>query len=61
MVKGVLYAVGGNGSDGKKLASVLAYAPGTNSWTTKAPLPSARSSLSGVGTINGVLPMWPVA
>ena len=34
---------------------MLAYTPGTNSWTTKAPLPSARSSLSGVGTINGVL------
>ena len=39
VVNGVLYAVGGNGTDGKKLVSVLAYTPGTNSWTSKAPLP----------------------
>src|SRR5262249_27540635 len=39
VLNGALYAVGGNGSDGKKLTSVQAYTPGTNSWTNKAPLP----------------------
>jgi N-acetylneuraminic acid mutarotase len=55
VVNGVLYAVGGNDSDGEKLTTVQAYTPGSNSWATKAPLPSARGSLSGVGTINSVL------
>jgi N-acetylneuraminic acid mutarotase len=57
VVNGVLYAVGGHsdawGSAGD-LATVEAYDPVTNSWTTKAPMPTARSGLA-VGVVNGVL------
>ncbi|MFL5494797.1 MAG: Kelch repeat-containing protein [Gemmatimonadales bacterium] len=39
VVNGVLYAVGGY--DSAALTGVEAYAPGTNTWTAKAPLPRA--------------------
>jgi Kelch motif len=53
VVNGVLYAVGGFGNN--YLAINQAYTPGTNSWTTKAPLPQARDELNGTGVINGLL------
>jgi hypothetical protein len=55
VVNGLVYAVGGANSDGKTLTTVEAYSPSSNSWSIKAPLPSARALLNGAGTINGVL------
>jgi hypothetical protein len=55
VVSGVIYAVGGSSVDGKALATAEAYTPGGNTWATRAPLPSPRTSLNGAGTINGVL------
>jgi len=56
VVGGMLYVVGG--ADGistpGQLATVEAYDPSTDSWSTKAPLPAPTSSLSA-GTVNGVL------
>lgn len=43
---GKLYAIGGQGEDGKPLASVEQYDPATNQWTFKSPLPTARSYLA---------------
>ncbi len=53
VVKGVLYAVGGDLSS-TSLGTVDAYDPKTNSWTPKASMPTPRSAL-GVGVVNGVL------
>ncbi len=56
-VNGVLYAVGGYGGingGSNTLGTVEAYDPSTNSWATKASMPTARSGLS-VGVVNGVL------
>jgi len=52
-LNGSLYAVGGYYRV-DALGTVEAYDPGTNSWTTKAPMPTARLGL-GVGVVNGVL------
>src|SRR5881396_2926876 len=44
VVNGILYAVGGSGNFGSPavvLATVEAYDPATNSWTTKASMPTA--------------------
>jgi hypothetical protein len=57
VLNGVLYAVGGaNGSvyGTGGLATVEAYDPATNTWTTKAAMPMARVDLAG-GVVNGVL------
>jgi hypothetical protein len=54
VVNNVLYAVGG-GAQAVSFRTVEAYTPGSDSWTTKALLPEARSLLNGAGTINGVL------
>ena len=42
VVNGILYAVGGSGGDGGLQGAVLAYDPATNSWTTKAAVPTPR-------------------
>jgi N-acetylneuraminic acid mutarotase len=55
VVNGLLYTVGGSDAGGTNRSTVEAYSPGSNSWTSKAPLPSARGFPSGAGTINGVL------
>lgn len=51
--KDILYAVGGN-NGATDLATVEAYDPGTNKWTTKTPMPTARSGLA-IGVVNGIL------
>ena len=55
VVNGVIYAVGGTRDGNTLLATVQAYNPGTNTWVTRAPMPSARAFLNGTGTINGIL------
>ncbi len=55
VVNGLLYTVGGSDAGGTNRSTVEAYSPSSNSWATKAPLPSARGFPSGAGTINGVL------
>jgi N-acetylneuraminic acid mutarotase len=58
VVNGILYAVGGAccnpGHGSRILGTVEAYDPSTNTWTTKAPMPTARRNLA-VGTANQVL------
>src|SRR6266487_1011218 len=57
-VDGILYAVGGvfyqRGLAWASLATVEAYDPRTNTWTTKASMPTPRYSL-GVAAIDGIL------
>ena len=52
---GILFAIGGNNSSGATLASVHGYNPATNSWSSKAPMPSARQAGNGAATVNGVV------
>jgi N-acetylneuraminic acid mutarotase len=60
VVNGILYAVGGEiihvGAGGYRefLSAVEAYNPSTNSWSSKAPLPTPRSGVS-VGVVDGIL------
>src|SRR3989442_597350 len=57
VVNGILYAVGGSGNLGNPpavLATVEEYDPATNSWTTRASMPTARFDLA-VGVVNGIL------
>lgn len=54
VVNGVLYAIGGEEGAGPG-RTVESYTPGTNRWTTRAPLPQPRSFADGAGVINGVL------
>jgi N-acetylneuraminic acid mutarotase len=60
VVSGILYAIGGaTGTDAPPSTTVIlntveAYDPATNTWTIKAPMPTARRSLS-VGVLNSVL------
>jgi N-acetylneuraminic acid mutarotase len=60
VLKGTLYAVGGVGRPlpgsmkSVVLSTVEAYDPITNSWATKAPMPTPRSALA-VGVVNGIL------
>ena len=51
-VNGLLYAVGGYNAG--PLATVEAYDPLTDTWTTKAPLPEARQVVSAA-TLDGLL------
>src|SRR2546430_1604362 len=60
-VNGVLYAVGGSRDrpniqplPDPAIAVVEAYDSATDTWTTKAPMPTPRMNL-GVGVINGIL------
>ncbi|HLW38669.1 MAG TPA: kelch repeat-containing protein, partial [Candidatus Eremiobacteraceae bacterium] len=48
----VLYAVGGY--NGGPINTVEAYDPATNTWTTKAPMPTRRYELA-VGIVNKIL------
>ena len=50
---GNLYILGGMGSHGS-LSKVNAYDPMTDTWSTKAPMPTQRSWL-GAGVVNGIL------
>jgi N-acetylneuraminic acid mutarotase len=57
VVNGVLYAVGGEASTttGTSMVNTVeAYDPATNTWTTKAPMPTPRRIL-GIGVLNGIL------
>jgi N-acetylneuraminic acid mutarotase len=57
VVNGILYAVGGQvdpASNGPTLNYLQAYDPATDSWTMKAPMPTARRALA-VAVANGVL------
>ena len=54
VVDGKLYAIGGrtSGPSGNLNANE-AYDPSTNTWSTKAPMPTARGGLASADTING--------
>jgi N-acetylneuraminic acid mutarotase len=56
VVNGIVYAVGGdnNANPPVEYATLEAYDPSTNSWSTKAPMPTARHDLA-VGEVNGIL------
>ena len=57
VVNGMLYAVGGSGNLGSPpavLATVEAYDPVSDLWTTKAAMPTARAFL-GIEVVNGLL------
>jgi N-acetylneuraminic acid mutarotase len=57
VVNGILYAVGGissNGGVSYMLGTLEAYDPSTNTWTTKASMPTSRSDV-GVGVVSGIL------
>jgi N-acetylneuraminic acid mutarotase len=58
VVNGFLYAVGGQslavGFTSSWLGTLEAYDPTTDRWTTKAPMPTARTGV-GVGVANGTL------
>jgi hypothetical protein len=43
VIGGELYVTGGSGTYNARLASVSKYSPVTNTWTSVAPLPAARS------------------
>jgi hypothetical protein len=59
VINGILYVIGGYSNAGPPntgpyLAAVEAYDPTTNTWTTKAPMPTPReNAVSGV--VNGIL------
>ena len=57
-VNGIIYAVGGWGFPNPGPCCYMnlleAYDPSSDSWTTKAPLPIARTGMS-VGVVNGIL------
>jgi N-acetylneuraminic acid mutarotase len=42
VVNGIIYVIGGIGTTGEFLDTVGAYDPATNTWTTMAPMPTAR-------------------
>jgi N-acetylneuraminic acid mutarotase len=44
--KGKIYAMGGTNEDFEALCSVLAYNPAANTWTSAAPMPTARAFLA---------------
>jgi N-acetylneuraminic acid mutarotase len=58
VVNGILYVVGGQQADSGPNAGmttlVEAYDPVTNTWTTKAPLPSVRYTMA-IGAIDGIV------
>ncbi len=58
VVNGILYAVGGAccspGHGSRIFGTVEAYDPATNTWTTKAPMPTPRYYLA-VGVVNQIL------
>lgn len=59
VVNGILYAIGGSLFDPscscvRQVGTVEAYDPATDTWTARAPMPTARSSF-GAATLNGVI------
>ena len=57
VINGVLYVAGGvvgGTNGGTALTALEAYDPVSNTWTTKAPMPTARGG-AAAGVINGVL------
>jgi N-acetylneuraminic acid mutarotase len=54
VMNGKLYVVGGTTAAGVVLAATLVYNPATNQWSTKAPMPTARTRL-GAAAINSLL------
>ena len=50
-VNNIIYAIGGAGSSLTALRTVQAYNPATNSWSTKAQLPSGRRAQTGASSI----------
>ena len=55
VINDVVYGVGGVNATGAPLATVQAYNPATNAWSTKASLPQPRGSFGTAGVINGIL------
>ena len=53
-VNGILYAVGGSQSYGRRPTAVEAYDPASDTWTTKAPMPAGRGGL-GAAVVDGIL------
>jgi hypothetical protein len=47
------YAIGGGGVQGPLLPTVEAYNFGTDTWTTKSPLPEGLTEANGAGVIDG--------
>ena len=54
VANGLIYAMGGVTPRGT-VAGVSAYYPGANSWTSRAPLPSARHSSDGAALLGDLL------
>lgn len=55
VVEGILYVIGGHYPDaGAALRQVLAYDPGTDSWTRKKELPTARHFLAAAA-VDGII------
>ena len=54
MINGKLYVAGGRNAAGTAVATLHVYNPATNTWSTKAPMPSARFRAAGQ-VINGRL------
>jgi N-acetylneuraminic acid mutarotase len=54
VINGKFYVVGGTNASGGILAETLVYDPATNLWSTKAPMPTARTRL-GSAVINNLL------
>ena len=53
-MNGLLYVAGGYRATAP-LRTVQAYNPGTNTWTSRAPLPATRHDVNGGAVINGRL------
>ena len=45
-LNGILYAVGGTNNEAKSLTTNEAYNPATDTWTEKAPMPTARGGIA---------------
>lgn len=54
VANGIIYAVGGTSPASVFDATVDAYDPTTNSWTTRTPMLTGRYGL-GVSVVNGIL------
>jgi N-acetylneuraminic acid mutarotase len=52
VISGKLYVAGGKNAAGQATTALHVYTPGTNSWATKAPMPSARYG-AAAKVING--------
>jgi N-acetylneuraminic acid mutarotase len=47
-IAGKLYVAGGNNGAAGAMTRLDVYDPATNTWTTKAPMPTARVAMAGV-------------